>query len=261
MMGRSHALTGWCAGLAAAPVLGQHDMAGTLVIASVTAGFALLPDLDHRSSTASRLLGPITGALSWVVRRSGSVIYNATKGPRDEPASEHRTWWHTALAAVLLGVATTAGISAGGRWAVLVVGLIGLLLAAAALGDWILLPAAVAAVLILADCHGDLGMLGARMDSRDIQLGCAVALGCLVHDLGDALTRSGCPVLFPILIAGETYYEIRPPRILRFRTGGPTETALFYVAFVPAAIVLFPGVWPHLWPVLLELARQKPARG
>lgn len=251
-MGRSHALTGWCAGLAVAPALGQRELAGALLVATVTSGFALLPDLDHRSSTASRLLGPITGALSWLVRKTSTVIYELTKGPRDEDGSEHRTWWHTGVAAALLGVATALGTSAGGHWVVLGVVVLGVLLAVAAVGDWMLLPAVVSGGLMFAAAGGDLDGLATRLDGVAGWLGYAVALGCLIHDLGDSLTESGCPVLFPIPISGETYYEIRPPALLRFTTGGPAETALFYLVFVPAAVLLIPGVWSHLWPVVAE---------
>lgn len=251
-MGRSHALTGWCAGLAVAPALGQQGLAGALLVATVTSGFALLPDLDHRSSTASRLLGPVTGALSWLVRKTSTVIYELTKGPRDEDGSEHRTWWHTGLAAALLGVATAVGTTAGGRWAVVGVVVLGILLAVAALGDRMLIPAAAATGLLFVAAKGDLDGLAAELDDVAGWLGYAVALGCLVHDLGDALTESGCPILFPIPISGETYYEVRPPGLLRFTTGGIAEKGLFYVVFVPAAVLLIPGVWPLVWPVVTE---------
>jgi membrane-bound metal-dependent hydrolase YbcI (DUF457 family) len=253
MMGSSHALTGWCAGLLAAPALGQHDLAGALLVATASAGFALLPDLDHRGSTASRLFGPVTGALSLAVRTTSAVIYRATKGPQDEPGSgTHRTFWHTAAAAALLGVATGVGTQAGGRWAVLAVLLLGVLLAVTALGDLVLLPVAVVMVVWLAETGIGPAAL-AQLDEVAGWLGYAVALGCLVHDLGDALTEHGCPILWPIPIRGETFYELRPPGLLRFRTRGPAEIALVAVVFTPAAFLLIPGVWPVVWPRLEPL--------
>jgi len=57
MMGRTHALTGWCAGSAAAGLLGYHQLEQAVLLAATTAGFALLPDLDHPQATPSRLLG------------------------------------------------------------------------------------------------------------------------------------------------------------------------------------------------------------
>ena len=66
MMGRTHALTGWCAGLALAPAVGAGSVHKAVIFAATTAGFALLPDLDHPGASASRLLGWLTGALSWL---------------------------------------------------------------------------------------------------------------------------------------------------------------------------------------------------
>lgn len=50
-------------------------------------------------------------------------------------------------------------------------------------------------------------------------LGLPIVLGALVHDIGDALTVSGCPVLWPIPIAGKRWYPIGPPKMMRFRAG------------------------------------------
>lgn len=50
--------------------------------------------------------------------------------------------------------------------------------------------------------------------------GGGIALGCVTHIVGDALTLSGVSgFLWPIPIAGETFYEVRTPRWMRFRTG------------------------------------------
>ncbi|MGI0070155.1 MAG: metal-dependent hydrolase, partial [Nitrosopumilaceae archaeon] len=48
--------------------------------------------------------------------------------------------------------------------------------------------------------------------------GGAAALGCWTHCLGDSLTEMGCPWLWPLPIAGETWYEIRTPSLIRFHT-------------------------------------------
>lgn len=241
-MGTSHALTGWCAGLLLAPHLGQHTVPGAVAVATATAGFALLPDLDHRGSTASRLLGWPTQLLSWVVRTTSAVIYRHTKGRNDEPvAGEHRTFWHTGFAAALLGTATGIGTAAGGAWAVLAVLAVGVLLAVTALGDWVLIPVTGIAALWLG---AGPAAAAQRLDDVAGWLGWAVGFGCLVHDLGDALTKHGCPLLWPVPIAGETFYEVRLPRWLRFRTRGPAEYGLVALVFVPAAVLLIPGVWP-----------------
>ena len=194
MMGRTHALTGWCAGLVVAPLTGVDSIAQAVVFASTTAGFALLPDLDHPGARASKLLGPLTAA----------------------------------------------GTAAGGPWAVAGVVLLGLLLAEDALGDW-LLPVGGAAVIWWVYEAGPDPL--AQLDAVSGYLGIAVAAGCITHCLGDALTESGCPFLFPVPIAGETWYEIRPPSWLRFRTGKGVENAVIFPVFTVLAFVLFPGAW------------------
>ncbi|SFP51142.1 LexA-binding, inner membrane-associated putative hydrolase [Amycolatopsis arida] len=241
MMGRTHALTGWCVGLALAPAIGAGTLAQAVVLAATTAGFALLPDLDHPGARASRLLGPITGALSWLLRRASGALYQVTKGPRDERRTgTHRHLSHTVLFAAALGGATALGTSAGGPWAVAGVVLLGLLLAEDALGDW-LLPVGGAGVVWWVYETGPTAL--DQLDAVSGWLGVAVAAGCVTHCLGDALTESGCPFLFPVPIAGETWYEIRPPRWLRFRTGKAVENLVVFPACGVLALLLLPGVW------------------
>ncbi|RZS43578.1 LexA-binding, inner membrane-associated putative hydrolase [Herbihabitans rhizosphaerae] len=240
MMGRTHALTGWCAGLAAAPLLGIGSVYQVLAFAATTAGFALLPDLDHPGAKASRLLGPFSRAVSWLLRRASAALYAVTKGPRDEKRTgTHRHLSHTVLFAVGLGFATHAGTKAGGAWVVAAIVLLGLLLADACLGDW-LLPVGCAAVVVWVYKAPD---VVAQLDALAGLLGVAVALGCVVHCLGDAITESGCPFLFPIPIAGETWYELRPPKVLRIRTGRRVENLVVFPAFAVLAVLLLPGVW------------------
>ncbi len=250
-MGRSHALSGWCAGLAVAPMVGLTSVAEVVPFAAATAGYALLPDLDHPGASASRLLGPVTAFVSSVVRAFSSLLYSLTKGPRDEDSTgQHRHASHTLAAAVLLGFATSTAGAAGGWRAVLAVALLGLVLAAGALGDWVLLVVLGAGAWTIAGTwlpgtsavealHTGLGEIGSW-------IGVAVGVGMFVHCLGDSLTRSGCPWLWPLPIRGETWYEIRLPRHLRFRTGGWVENLLIAPALIIAGVLLLPGAMPIL---------------
>jgi len=254
VMGRTHALTGWCAGLGIAPLLGHGDLAGALLVGLVTAGFALLPDFDHRHSTASRYLGPLTGAVSFLLRKSSRYVYAITKGPRDEPVTgEHRHLSHTVLFAVLLGYFTAGATELGGKWAVLGVAVFAVLLAEAALGDWVMIVflGAVGYFLIRFGLDATLG----HLQSLSGVLGIAVAVGCFVHCLGDAVTISGCPFLFPLPIAGETWYELRPPKWLRFRTGGPVESLFMFPVVSIAALLLIPGAWAVVTSILPALQK------
>lgn len=240
MMGRTHALSGWCAGLAVAPVVGAQSLHQAVLFASTTAGFALLPDLDHPGASASKLLGPITRVVCWVLRTMSAVLYSVTKGPRDERVTgRHRHLTHTLLFAVALGLATGSATARWGPVAVGVVVVAGLLLAQAVLGDWLLLLSGAGVVVWL----GTAGDQVADLEQVSGWLGIAVAAGCITHCIGDALTRSGCPFLFPLPIAGETWFEIGPPKALRFTTGAKVETLLLVPVFVILGVLLLPGVW------------------
>jgi LexA-binding, inner membrane-associated putative hydrolase len=241
MMGRTHALTGWCAGLGVAQFVGATSIEQALLFAVTTSGFALLPDLDHPHARASKLLGPFSRALSWLLRHASAAIYQVTKGPRDERRTgTHRHLSHTVLFAVGLGFAASAGTQAGGPYVVAAVAVLGLLLAQDALGDWMIVVSAGAVVWWLRVAGPDpLAELG-HMSGI---LGIAVAVGCFTHCLGDALTESGCPFLFPIPIAGETWYELRPPKPLRLRTGKKVERLVVFPVFVVAGVLLIPGAW------------------
>ncbi|MBB3050245.1 membrane-bound metal-dependent hydrolase YbcI (DUF457 family) [Prauserella isguenensis] len=257
MMGRTHALTGWCAGLAVAPLAGVTSFAQTLVFAATTAGYALLPDLDHPGARASKLLGPLTRLISRMLRAASSAVYSVTKGPRDEDHSGvHRHLSHTVLFAAVLGFAVAAGTDLGGAWVVAVVVVFGLLLAEDALGDWLLPVAGGAAVWWAWEANPH---ALAELEAMGGLLGLAVAAGCVTHCLGDALTESGCPFLFPLPIAGETWYELRPPSLLRFRTGKGVENKLLFPLFSVLAVLLLPGVLPWLIDVVSPLLSGTPA--
>lgn len=239
MMGRTHALTGWCAGLGVAHYVGLTSIEQAVLFAVTTSGFALLPDLDHPHARASKLLGPLSRAVSWLLRRASGALYQITKGPRDEKRTgTHRHLSHTVLFAAGLGFAVSAGTKAGGPYAVAAVAVLGLLLAQDALGDWMLVVSAAGVVWWLTTAGPDpLGQLG-HMSGI---MGFAVAVGCFTHCLGDALTETGCPFLFPIPIAGETWYELRPPKPLRLRTGKRVERLFVFPLFAVVGVLLIPG--------------------
>lgn len=244
MLGTTHAASGWCAGLAIAPALGAHTLPQAVVLATITAGSALLPDLDHPGSRASRLLYVLTGALSAVLQGLSRLLYRLTKGPNDEYCDgEHRHFTHTLVFAGLIGIGVNWWVSTARTWAIIAVLVLALMLAVDAFGDWFL-PIAAGAVLVAA-------VNTEEMAAITSWLGIAVGVGCLVHCLGDALTESGCPILWPLPILGETWYELRPPAFLRFRTGGAVELALLLPVFTVAGALLLPGAWQ----LLVDVAR------
>lgn len=266
MMGRSHCVSGIAAGLALAPALGFTTFTTAAPFVLVTAGCAILPDLDHPSSTVTRSLGPLTGALCAVLRGCSAWLYARTKGPRDEPEGTHRHLSHTAIFAALLGLVTgLAGHLV--PWSVLGFAVCGVSLTTLAVGsgsrkvgrkavrclprrhkllrglvrwsvgNWPLLVGGVAGTAWAAQQQWDPVAIHTHLAGISWRIGVAVAAGCLTHCLGDSITSSGCPWLFPLPIAGETWYELRPPRWLRFHTGGRAETCVL-VALVIACVLL-----------------------
>jgi hypothetical protein len=255
-MGRSHALSGLVAGLAVGPAVGLTTLPEMAPFAVTVAGYSLFPDLDCKGATASRVLGPITGLLSRLLTTTSAALYQVTKGPRDEKGrGTHRHLTHCGLFAILLGL-VAAATSTLSPWVVVGWLAFGLLLAQAAGGDWVLGGggAAVAGprglgaapVAVLAPMQGWVGL--------------AVGLGCLCHIAGDAVTRSGVPILFPLPIAGETWYEVRLLGPLSFTTGKGVENWVVFPALAVAVVLLIPGVWPHVSSLVVHVGEQVVAR-
>src|SRR5262249_2587989 len=164
-MGHTHAISGAVLWLAAAgtvdrfaPALASHGAAETAAAAVGCAGAAMLPDLDHPSSTVAHALGPGTHALArGTARMSGG----------------HRPATHSPPCAAVAGVAGWKLGSAGTWWSAVLVVLLAAL-ALAALGVTHTMAAAVlAAAASLYVLHAAGGTLA--------WLGPAVGLGCLAH--------------------------------------------------------------------------------
>lgn len=86
MMGDTHKLQGTVAGMVTAPLVCDSVYEGLGYVA-LTTFFALVPDIDHPNSTITKLGGPLTRSLSFLVR----VV------------SKHRGLTHSALGIGLMG--------------------------------------------------------------------------------------------------------------------------------------------------------------
>ncbi len=256
MLGVSHATSGAVVGLAVAgfvpPALGVEPTAGSvLTFAAVCAGAALLPDLDHPSSAATRRFSVASWIACRAIRPLSALVFDLTRGRRDTGRGTHRGLTHTALGAVLLGL----GINlASARWGTpVLVGTLFVCLALAVKGLDALVPGPpsllIAAGLTAAVQYGVPGGTAGTAG----WLGAAVALGMLVHSLGDAITESGAPLLWPLRIRQRSWYPVGSPRPLRFRTGGAVEAWLVAPALTVAVFVLLAVVVPGVAPVLWEL--------
>lgn len=238
MMGRSHAASGWCVGLLMAPLLGASSPAQSLLVAATVAGWSLAPDLDHPGAVATRWGGWLTAWLSRGLRALSAAAFEATRTPRDrDAAGTHRHLSHTLVFAGTVGGGTAVGTAVSPWWAVLVPVAAGTLLASRSLGRWVLAAGTVPVVWgLLAD--------GDTLSPVRGWIGVAVALGCIVHILGDALTRAGVPFLWPLSIRGQRWFRIGSPRGLRFAAGSRFERRWVFHGFAALGVLLVPGVLP-----------------
>lgn len=221
MMGSSHAATGLAVGgvvlaglsWAGAPV----GFADVVFGGMVCAGAALLPDLDHPTSTATLSQGPVSAAASRGVRALSSVVWRATRTPWDRGGRDgdgvHRHLSHTVPAAVVCG----AVVAVAGLW-----------WPALALVVWVVFSLAVRGLaacwrgrrLGWAEASGaalllTIGVFGFGVGP--LVVAGMVALGVVVHVLGDALTVAGVPLAWPLRVRGARWRMVGAP--LRFRTG------------------------------------------
>ena len=256
MLGVSHALSGAAVGLAVAGFgpgsLGTQSTTGSvLTFAGVTAGAALLPDLDHPSSIATKRFSVASLLASRLVRPLSGLAYDLTRSDRDRGTGKHRGLTHTILGAALLGAAVNLASVAVGT--PVLVGTLFVCLALAIKGLDAIVPGPpsliIAAALTVAVERylpgGTAGTVG--------WIGVAVTLGMLVHMVGDALTESGAPLLWPVRIKDRRWYPVGSLRPLRFRTGGPVEAWVIAPALTVAVFVLATRVVPRLDVLVAEV--------
>jgi membrane-bound metal-dependent hydrolase YbcI (DUF457 family) len=259
-MAPSHAATGAAAGvagtLATAPLSGME--AGPWVLATgalIGAGAALLPDIDHPGSTATRSQGPVTGLLSAGAQTLSAAVYVRTRTPTDvESTGTHRYLIHTPAFAIATGV--VVGVVAMWTPAMALIVWFTLSLALRGLGRAMPKGTAVRACLVSWVTMSRRGRRLMRLVPQEMRrgltewlsvsltallitalliyqgahtgpyIGASLALGMIVHSLGDALTRSAVPLAWPFVVRGRRWEMLGMPRALRFSTGTWPETAI-----------------------------------
>jgi membrane-bound metal-dependent hydrolase YbcI (DUF457 family) len=255
MLGVSHATSGAALGLAAVGFLPPlADVAagpgGVLTFAAVCAGAALLPDLDHPASVATRRFSVFSWLACHAVRPVSTAVYDLTRGRRDTGRGSHRGLTHTAVAAVALGLAVNV---ASARWGTpVLLGTLFVCLALAIKGLDALVPGPPSLVIAAGLTYAVHEWVPGGTAGTAGWLGGAVTLGMLVHSVGDAVTESGAPLLWPVPIRGRTWYPVGGPRVLRFRTGGVVESWLVAPGLTVGTVVLAVLVVPGVHPLLLR---------
>lgn len=246
MMGPSHSATGLLAGLASLPYAPVTGVASQVAWVAAWSGFALLPDMDTRMSTAARLWGPLTSVPAGAV---GTL------------ARGHRAGTHDALVAPVVAAALAAVALlhpwVAGVFLALTVGLALVALDPILPGDQ---GKAVGNLVVSAAAAWWLVTAGVSVGWLPL----AAAGGVLVHILGDALTTNGVPVPLSTWVGRPRSWG---PRL--FRTGYDVDGRLGVERFVYAGVwcavawavwvVVSPGQWsvPDVSSVDVEgLARQ-----
>lgn len=209
MLGHSHALSGLAAGAATLPWAPVQGTVAQIAWISAAGGFAMLPDLDQRGSTISRMWGPFTDVPSGLV---GTV------------ARGHRWGTHDAvLGPAVLGL--LAYLAADAYWSRLLLQALAIGLALRALN--VVIPGRAENTVVgnLVLSWGGAYLLLEHSPSP-AWLPYAVAVGVLTHIAGDVLTTQGIPV--PV------FWLIRRSRLapIHLRTGAFVEKTVLVPAFL-----------------------------
>ena len=178
MMGRTHALSGLVVGVAAGQFVWHLNPAHLAVAAAVTAGAAVLPDIDHPDATCAREFGFVTEAFAWVV---------------EHISGGHRHGTHS-----LAGVAAFTGAAyAAEHYRHTLGGKIGLGLLLV-----LVLAAGLRALKVgghFADLLAIAGAAAMLYYGYDVSLvPWAIAAGTATHLVGDMLTDEGIPIAWPL---------------------------------------------------------------
>lgn len=217
MMGISHTLSGLVSGVGLVAAFPHAPLPVRVLAVAVTGGAALLPDLDHPSAKVARSLGFVTRFLARGIAAGSVVMYHATRAPSDPADREggHRLVTHTVPGCLVPGV--IVGVIAWvNPWVtgVTLALLIGLMTYGLRRFTWpILGVTAVACLWVTDQCPGWWWLWGL-----------AVFVGALTHVVGDAMTNSGVPLLWPLTRGGKRWYKVRTPAT--FDTGGHVETEI-----------------------------------
>ncbi|GAA3734933.1 membrane-bound metal-dependent hydrolase YbcI (DUF457 family) [Spinactinospora alkalitolerans] len=235
MMGHSHALSGVVGWMAIVPLVQgtefwgvRFDLGPGEIIAGslVCAGAALIPDLDHKSSTITQTYGFVTRALS--------ALLNWMFGG-------HRNGTHSLLFALLMGALTQVLA----LWSPLAVQIFVFLLIGIAMNG---LGFGMDKNRTAAEIINALGTAGITLalytSGTDYSwIGLAVAFGCLLHFAGDMATEMGVPLLWPVS-------KYRVGQNIGFKTDGKIErnvvTPMLTIAIILLSVYLFP--WREILP-------------
>lgn len=262
MLGPSHTLSGAAVWLAASLGVQEfahfHQSPAQIAIGTaMCAGGALVPDLDlsgrvttdKGGATVAHTFGVISLFAAECIEKFSLGVYDVTKARRDPRRHNgHRTFTHTLIFTGLVGWGVYEACAHYGRNAVLVTLFLAFAMALRGLfanwskrAGWLIVTAVAAGVTYLAYTHLPAGH-GYSV------LGFAIGAGCVVHLLGDVITKNGCPLFWPLPIHKRTWYDIGVPNDVAVKVGGSVEVivlrSLFFLISVAATVGL-----AHHWAI------------
>lgn len=265
MLGPSHALSGAAAWLAASytasEIVHYHQTPVQIAVGTaICAGGALIPDLDmsgrvltdQGGATVAHTFGVVSLFAAECMEKLSLGIYDVTRTRRDPHRHNgHRTFTHTLVFNAALGYGVYEALTHWGKPAVLVT--LFLCFAFALRG---LLPGwekRAGFMICTAAAAGITWWAAASLPAHHAYplLGAAVGAGGVVHLLGDMLTSHGCPIFWPVPIAGKTWYDAGVPHATAVKVGGKVEVfvlrPLFFIAAVAAVVALcFPWAYDRI---------------
>ena len=223
MLGRTHALSGAVVG-AAAGLTATRLAPGPLAVGVLlTAGAAVLPDIDHPDATCARSFGFVTMAFAWLIEHVSGGHRHGT----------HSLVGIAAFSASAFAADTYRQLPAGK----ITLGLLLTLVIASALrslrigGHWADLLAVGGAAAMLWSGYGVAGVPW------------AIAIGTATHIAGDMLTDEGVPLLWPL---SRRHVRLLPEP-LAFTTGTRPErwfvAPLLFVALAGLGVIAAEGVY------------------
>lgn len=174
-------------------------------MAAVSAGFSILPDLDHPRACASKALGSVVHR---IVHKVCKQVVDKTAIGRDraqigwkrsaQQDPYHRTFTHTLATSILVGTAVYA-VAWTGTVAMALIAAFGVLLL------WPLYRKAIGVVVLAAVMTA----VAVAMLLSPWLLALSAFTGYLSHVMADGCTKDGVPLLWPMEIKQKRWWRVR----------------------------------------------------
>jgi len=275
VMGPTHAMSGAFFSLAAittytalvGPVHPTIAILGTVM----AAGASLGPDIDSNSSTVVRSFGIFGRVAHHIANSIGVAVFTATRTRYDRhPEGGHRTFFHTTFMAILMGgLVALATLPTNiihvfghpyslGQFNAIILMSIFLNLCLSGLlekrikaarkryGPYALMAFSLVFAIVLS-------IFMPVPTGSYSYLGIAVGFGWFVHLLGDAITKMGVPMAWPVKVAGKRWYDISLPSFMRITAGGDFEKIILLPVLTGLTVLLLiynTLVFYHILPAI-----------